>query len=131
MVKEIIKNENLLKQKVENASINDTQIIQDLIDTANSLDKCIALPAVQIGYPKKIMVIKMMGKFVPMLNPIIITKGNKTKSTEKDYTYGTQEFERFNKVTVFYTDTKGKVKKQTFTDFFAFAVQHCIGYWKN
>ena len=76
MVKEIVKDENILTQKSEQVSIEEAQeIITDLLDTANHhIDNCAGLAAPQIGVLKKVIVVRKDNSFFPMVNQMIIKK---------------------------------------------------------
>lgn len=133
MIKEIVKDAAILEQKSEPADFKkDKDIIQDLIDTANSMENCFSLSAIQIGCPKKIMVIKSIKGFVPFLNPIITARSNETHlSDEKCYSCPNRSVMRSNEVVVVYTDAKGKVKRQKFFGYISAVVQHTIEHFNG
>lgn len=76
MIKNIITSQKLLSIKSDNQSsadiFPDNNIIRDLIDTANSHDICRGLAANQIGYYRRIFVIKFGMEFIPIINPKIV-----------------------------------------------------------
>lgn len=74
MIKDIIKDENILSQKSEHFIFGeDDYLIADLIDTANEhRDNCAGLASIQIGVPKRIVVVKQGNKYIPFINPMII-----------------------------------------------------------
>lgn len=54
MVKDIIKDDSILSQKCEKATEADAEVIQDLLDTLESLEEAACLAANQIGVTKAI-----------------------------------------------------------------------------
>lgn len=79
----------ILRTKSEDVSVVDdviTGIIHDMADTIESYSESdheagVALAAVQIGVPKKIIVIKEEDEFIALINPSIIKM---SKQTEED-----------------------------------------------
>lgn len=86
------------------------------------------LAAIQLGYPKRICIIKNNENWLPLINPIYLRKSNtKILSTEGCMSLdGARECERYTNVEVMYTQTNGKIKKQQFNGFQAIIVQHEI-----
>lgn len=72
MIKKIIKDENVLKQKCSRVETNEeaTQLIEDLIDTLNSEETGVGLSAPQIGYLKRICLVNIKEPVV-LINPRI------------------------------------------------------------
>lgn len=56
MVKDITKDEAILSQKCEKGTPEDVQVVQDLLDTIDSLEEVACLAANQIGVTKQIVV---------------------------------------------------------------------------
>lgn len=72
MVKDIIKDDSILSQKCEKATEDDAEVIQDLLDTLESLDEAACLAANQIGVTKAIGVYRDEDDGVHVvLNPTI------------------------------------------------------------
>jgi peptide deformylase len=73
MVKDIVKDTDFLSKKCNIASWKkDQDIITDLIDTAEQYrDTCLGLASNQIGYNKRIVVIKNGSSWRVMINPVI------------------------------------------------------------
>lgn len=61
-----------------------TDVITDLIDTAAAdFEGTAGLAAIQIGYAKRIILVKINNQFVPMLNPVIVKRmGGKASKPE-------------------------------------------------
>lgn len=132
MIKELVKDKEILTQKSKTATENDGQVIFDLLDTANSLENCYALSAIQIGYPVKTIVVKSPRGFVPFVNPIISKRSPKMMDVnEKCYSCGEAIRTRNDNITVIYTDITGKTKRQTFNGYMAACVQHSIEHFNG
>jgi peptide deformylase len=128
MVKEIVKDvEFLTKQSEKFIFGEDDHIIQDLIDTANAhKDNCAGLAAVQIGYLKRVIVVKMDDTFVPFINPRIIQKfGERYIAVEGCLSIeGEREVKRNKMVRVAYTNESGKERVVPFKGYVAEIIQH-------
>jgi peptide deformylase len=128
MVKEIVKDTEVLTQKSEPVSMEEAQeIITDLLDTAQAhIDECAGLAAPQIGVNKKVIVIRNGDNFYPMINPVVVRKiGKKFLNNEGCLSLeGTRSVERYPSVLVGYTDKNGKRITKTFNGLSAIVVQH-------
>lgn len=128
MVKDIVKDEEFLTKQSEKFIIGeDDHIIEDLIDTANAhKDECAGLAAVQIGYHKRAIVVKMGDTFVPFVNPRIIQKfGQRYTIWEGCLSIeGKREVKRNTGVRVAYTDKSGKERIIPYTGYTAEIIQH-------
>lgn len=56
MIKEITKDDEILSQKCEKATADDAAVVDDLMDTIDSLEEVAALAANQIGVTKSIVI---------------------------------------------------------------------------
>ena len=75
MIREICKDEAFLAQKAEPATADDLGIAQDLLDTLVAhKDGCVGMAANMIGVNKRIIAFENGGKYMIMLNPVIIKK---------------------------------------------------------
>ena len=85
MIREIVKDTEILTQKSERFIIGqDEHLIKDMLDTANAhKDNCAGLACIQIGVPKKVILVRQGDKFVPFINPIIVNKSTKTYTAEE------------------------------------------------
>ena len=128
MVKEIVKDTNVLTQKSEKVELNEAiEIVVDLLDTANHhVDHCVGLAAPQIGALNKVIVVKADSAFYPMINPVILKKiGNQFNSVEGCLSLeGERTVKRSKSVMVTYQDISGKKLTKTFTGFIATIIQH-------
>lgn len=56
-------------------------VMRDLVDTANSHEpNCVGLAAPQIGYAARVIIVKLKGVFIPMVNPKYLLKTGGFKS---------------------------------------------------
>lgn len=128
MVKEIIKDTQILQQKSEEFKFGeDDYLITDLIDTANAnIEHCAGLACIQIGTAKKVVVVRIGDKFVPMINPMIIKRSQETfVAKERCLSLeGEREVKRHKKIKVGYTTQNGKRKCEDFGGFVAQVIQH-------
>lgn len=128
MIREIVKDENLLKQKSTNFVFGeDDYLIEDMLDTANAhKERCAGLACIQIGIAKKIILVKQNDKFIPFINPVIIKKSPKTFIAQEGCLSldGIRAVKRHRAVKVMYSTVQGKLKVQEFNGFIAEVIQH-------
>ena len=137
MVKEIIKDINILQQKsskfefanVSHLTYNygDEYLIQDMLDTAEyHVDSCLGLACIQIGVPKRIIVVKIGKQFVPFINPTIIKKSESTYVAKEGCLSldGLRDVNRHHWVKVAYTTKDRKPKIEIFRGATAQIIQH-------
>ena len=130
MVREIIKNENILTQKSERVDLEEAkEIISDLLDTAKAhIDNCAGLAAPQIGILKKVVVVRNGNTFVPMINPVILKRtGSQFNSKEGCLSLeGERIVKRYPSILVSYQDHNGKKLTKTFNSNLSIIIQHEI-----
>jgi len=126
MVKEIVKDEAFLSQVSENATKEDLQIAQDLLDTYEAnVDKCVGLAANMIGELKNIIVFKNQDTVTVMLNAKIIESSGKYLAEEGCLSLeGKRTATRYQYIKVRYKDMNFKSQIRSFTDFTAEIIQH-------
>jgi len=134
MVKEIVKDPEILKIPCSTVLEDDPElntIIQDLIDTANAYkDECIGLAANQIGYNKRVIIIRNKDSWLPFINPRIIKReGRKFKSSEKCLSFDDERVvTRNSTITIMFQDQKGKYIKRKIGLPLSIVFQHEIGH---
>lgn len=130
MIREIVKDESILKQKSDRFVLGeDDYLIQDMLDTANAhKDNCVGLTCIQIGVPKRVILVKQGESFVPFINPMIIKKSPKTYIAREGCLSldGLREVKRHHSIKVIWTDLNGKRKAKEFSGFIAEILQHEI-----
>jgi peptide deformylase len=128
MVREIVKDENILIQKSERVELEEAkEIISDLLDTAKAhIDNCVGLAAPQIGILKKVIVVRDGNTFFPMINPVILKRtGNQFSSREGCLSLdGERIVKRHPSILVSYQDINGKKLTKTFNSFLSVIIQH-------
>lgn len=128
MVKEIVKDVIFLGRKSTEASAEDVQIGEDLLDTlrANS-HRCVGLAANMIGVLKRVIAVNDGGKFVVMFNPKIL-KSSKVFQTQEGCLSldGVRETTRYENIKVEYFNEKFQKRIKTFSGFTAQIIQHEI-----
>lgn len=128
MVREIVKDTEILTQKSERFVIGqDEHLIKDMLDTANAhKNRCAGLACIQIGVPKRVILVKQGDKFVPYINPMIVTKSTQTFITTEGCLSldGLRKVKRHRMVKILYTDRNGKKKSARFEGFLAQVIQH-------
>lgn len=128
MVKEIVKDIDVLHKISVRFDFNeDKYLIQDLIDTANAhSENCVGLASIQIGVPKRIIVVRNGNDFIPMINPHIIKRSNETFIAKEGCLSldGVREVKRHKTIMVGYTTKNGETKCESLSGFKAQIVQH-------
>lgn len=127
MIKEIVKDTEILSRKSSRATKEDLYIVQDLIDTAEAhKDRCCGLAAIQLGYEKNICIILQEGKWIPFINPMVSRRSNNWFESEEGCMSleGTRKAKRYEWVEVVYFDRNMKSRKALITDFPAIIIQH-------
>lgn len=126
MIKPINYDQALLSQKSELATKNDSQVVQDLLDTLQShSENCVGMAANMIGVNKRIIAFSMGIMNVPMINPSIVSMQNPYHTSEGCLSLdGERPTKRFKNITVKYLDVNFKEHTQEFSDFIAQIIQH-------
>ncbi|MGN0902115.1 MAG: peptide deformylase [Succinivibrio sp.] len=128
MIKDIVKDESFLSQKSVEATKDDRQAAQDLLDTIYAhREECVGMAANMIGVLKNIIVVNIHGSLELMFNPKIIEKEGEYETTEGCLSLeGERTAKRFKKITVTYENVKFKSKTIKLSGFTAQIVQHEI-----
>lgn len=129
-IKEIVKNTAILTQKSASFVFGeDEAIIQDLLDTAAAHEEnCAGLAAIQIGVPKRVVVVREGSLFIPYINPVIVKRSRESYSATEGCLSldGPRTVRRYRSVMVSYTTASGKKKSKTFDGLVAEILQHEI-----
>ena len=126
MVKQIIRDRFFLRQKSEEATEKDREIITDLRDTltANE-DRCIGMAANMIGKLKRIIVVALPFGPMVMINPEILVKSEPYEAEEGCLSLdGVRKTMRYKKIVVRYQDENFKDTLQEFSGMVAQTIQH-------
>lgn len=128
MVREIIKDSDILTQQSKPFVFGqDDHIIQDLLDTANAnKERCAGLAAIQLGVPKRVILVRQDNQFVPFINPTIIKRSPGWYYAQEGCLSldGQRSVKRNHTIMVSYTTTNGKRHTKQFSGYTAQIIQH-------
>ena len=134
-VKAIIKDPSFITQKSEPFIFGkDDHIIQDLLDTAEAhKENCAGLAAVQIGYLKRVILVKQDKQFIPFINPVIIKHSPNWYYTMEGCLSldGQRNVKRYRSIMVSYMTLNGKKHTKQFDGFVAEIIQHEVDHLKG
>lgn len=126
MNKPIVRDTFFLSLKSKEATIEDTFVGQDLVDTlmANA-DRCVGLAANMIGYQKRVIVFMENKKPVLMYNPVYLKKEGSYTAVEGCLSLdGERETIRYKSIKVEYYNEKFQKRIKTYKGFTAQIIQH-------
>ena len=134
MVRELMHDPIFLAQKSVPATAEDLEVAQDLLDTLTfHKEGCVGIAANMIGITKRIIVFDNEGKYMTMLNPVIL-KGSDLYETEEgclSLLGGPRKCKRYKKIKVQYQTLQMQTRIKTFTGWTAQIIQqevdHCNG----
>lgn len=135
MVRDIVKDTEKLQNKcktVKNCKSKEIQdLLQDMRDTAEYYEEesgCVGLAANQVDSDLRVILAKVKGTWLAMINPVIARHGKGVIESEEGCLSleGTRVVRRWDAVEVIYRDQHHRSHKQTFTGFEACIVQHEI-----
>ena len=126
MIKPIMKDIMFLSQPSVQATLEDKQVITDLVDTLNAhLDGCVGMAANMIGVHKRIIVVRMGPISVPMVNPEIVAKSGAYETEEGCLSLmGVRKCTRYQNIEVSYQDASFLQRRQKYTGWIAQIIQH-------
>lgn len=133
MIKDIVKDQFFLSRKSEPATLNDAYIIDDLLDTLTfHKERCVGIAANMLGYLKTMMVVNDHGKYVILINPVILKAEGIYKTHEGCLSHvGEREVSRYRKIKVEYLDEKYKKKIKTYEGYTAQIIQHELDHFEG
>ena len=128
MVCEICREEAFLAQKAEAATAEDLGVAQDLLDTlAAHRDGCVGMAANMIGVNKRIIAFESDGKYMVMLNPVIVRRDGVYEAQEGCLSLaGVRKTKRFQTIKVQWQNEKLQLRRNSFTGWTAEIIQHEI-----
>ena len=128
MVCEICREEAFRAQQAEAASAEDLGVAQDLLDTlAAHRDGCVGMAANMIGVNKRIIAFESDGKYMVMLNPVIVRQDRVYEAQEGCLSLaGVRKTKRFQTIKVQWQNEKLQLRRKTFTGWTAEIIQHEI-----
>ena len=129
MVKEVIHDPIFLGLKSEEATKDDLQVAQDLLDTLTAnKDTCVGMAANMIGVRKRIIVFDNEGTYMTMFNPEIIKAVDPydTKEGCLSLLGDPRPCKRFKTIKVRWQNEQFQTRIKTFTGWPAQIIQHEI-----
>ena len=118
-----------LAQKSDEATIEDKQIANDLLDTLVAhKDSCVGMAANMIGVKKRIIVFDNNGEYMIIYNPEIIKKDGAYETEEGCLSLlgGPRKTKRFKTIKVQYQNEQFQTRLKTFSGWTAQIIQHEI-----
>ena len=131
MIRELVTDEAILSQVCEQATPDDAELAQDLIDTAESLDDCSCIAANQIGVTKAVVVYFDDDKKPHvMYNPKILMGIRPQRVVENCLTHEElSKVTRYAKIKVVYdelVDGTFKQRRRDYIGWIAQMIQHMV-----
>ena len=114
MVKDIVKDTFFLSIPSEEATMDDRQVINDLIDTLRAnADICAGLAANMIGVNKKIIAVNTDYLIIVMNNPVIVQKSKPYDTEEECLSLeGSRSTTRYEHIEAEYLDINFQKRKE-------------------
>ena len=129
MVRELMHDPIFLARKSSEATAEDLQVAQDLLDTLTfHKEGCVGMAANMIGVTKRIIVFDNEGEYMTMLNPVILKASDLYETEEGCLSLlgGPRKCKRYKKIKVQYQNLALQIRMKTFTGWTAQIIQHEI-----
>ena len=129
MIREVIHDPILLARKSEPATLEDQQVVQDLIDTLTAnKEACVGMAANMIGVYKRIIVFDNEGAYMTMFNPEIIKATGLYDAEESCLSLlgGPRLCKRYHTIKVQWQNEQFQTRIKTFAGWPAQIIQHEI-----
>ena len=127
MVRELMHDPIFLARKSEEATKEDLDAAQDLLDTLTfHKEGCVGMAANMIGVTKRIIGFDNEGQYMTMLNPEILKAEGEYEAQEGCLSLlgGPRSCRRFRKIKVKYQNLQMQVRIKAFTGWTAQIIQH-------
>lgn len=127
MVKDLIHDPILLAAKSTDATADDLNTAEDLLDTLKAHSKtCVGMAANMIGEWKRIICFTDGKEYVTMFNPEIIKKTEPFETEEGCLSLigGPRKCKRYRKIKVRFQNARLETRLRTYTGFTAQIIQH-------
>ena len=128
MVRDICKDEGLLAQKAQAATLDDLDTARDLLDTLIAHKAgCVGMAANMIGVCKRIIAFDNEGTYMVMFNPVIVRQSGPYEAQEGCLSLtGVRKTKRFQTIKVQWQNEQFQTRLKTFTGWTAEIIQHEI-----
>ncbi len=127
MVKDLIHDPILLAAKSTDATVDDLNTAEDLLDTLKAhSETCVGMAANMIGERKRIICFTDGKEYVTMFNPEIIKKTEPFETEEGCLSLigGPRKCKRYRKIKVRFQNARLETRLKTYTGFTAQIIQH-------
>ena len=127
MVRELMHDPIFLARKSEEATKEDLDAAQDLLDTLTfHKEGCVGMAANMIGVTKRIIVFDNEGQYMTMLKPEILKAEGEYEAQEGCLSLlgGPRSCRRYQKIKVKYQNLQMQVRIKAFTGWTAQIIQH-------
>lgn len=127
MVKDLIHDPILLAAKSTDATADDLNTAEDLLDTLKAhSETCVGMAANMIGERKRIICFTDGKEYVTMFNPEIIKKTEPFETEEGCLSLlgGPRKCKRYRKIKVRFQNVRLETRLRTYTGFTAQIIQH-------
>lgn len=127
MVKELIHDPILLAAKSAEATVDDLNTAENLLDTLKAhSETCVGMAANMIGIRKRIICFTDGSEYITMFNPEIINSTEPFETEEGCLSLqgGPRKCKRFKKIKVRYQNSRFETRLKTYVGFTAQIIQH-------
>lgn len=126
MEQKIMKDILFLNQASEEATKEDDQVVQDLLDTLRANEKgCVGLAANMIGIKKRIIAINIGFDNIVMINPVIVKKSGPYETEEGCLSLlGVRKTTRYQEIELEYLDRQYQKQCHKYSGYIAQIIQH-------
>ena len=129
MIKQVIHDPVILGVKSVNATKEDLQVAEDLLDTLiSNREGCVGMAANMIGVHKRIIVFDNEGTYMTMFNPVILKKSGPYNTEEGCLSLlgGPRPCKRYKTIKVQWQTKEFQIRIKTFSGWPAQIIQHEI-----
>ncbi len=129
MIQQLVHDPILLAQVSEQATKEDLQVAQDLLDTlAAHKESCVGMAANMIGVCKRIIAFDNEGSYMVMFNPQIVKQAEEYETQESCLSLlgGPRKTKRWRKIKVQYQTPEMQARLKSFSGWTAQIIQHEI-----
>ena len=126
MIRPIMTNEFFLSQSSDRASIADTSVCSDLMDTLEfHKAECVGMAANMIGVKKRVIIVNIGFVNLVMFNPVLVSKSSPFQTEESCLSLeGSRPTKRYESIEVAYLDEQWMPKQLSFSGMPAQIIQH-------
>ena len=129
MIRELIHDPLLLARKSQEATKEDLEVAQDLLETLQShRQTCVGMAANMIGVCKRIIAFDNQGTYMVMFNPVIVKQSEEYETEEGCLSLlgGPRKTKRYQKIKVQYQNEAFQTRLKSFEGWTAQIIQHEI-----